>query len=498
MTRILVAECKQEVSSFNPIPSSLADFETLWGAAFLDYHRGLNSEMAGALGVFESRADIELVPAYSARSITSGGTLAAEEFTQLAAEFLALVQAAGPVDGVYYSLHGAMAAENESDPEGYLLAETRKIVGERIPIVISLDLHGILTHQMLTHTDGVVVYHTYPHVDFASTGERAARLLLRILDGNAHPVTALVPIPALVRGDELITESGLFGQMIRYAKGIEDRTGGLSAGMFIGNPFTDVPELRSNSLVVLDGEIERAEREALKLARDFWAVRQQLHQPLISLNEAVERTIANRSGTTILTDAADATSSGASGDSNAILAALLERDYTGRILAPIVDPGAVVDAMTAGVGATIRTTIGGGLDRGRFRRLPVTAQVRMLSDGDFVSESNGAIWHGGPTAVLQVGQHVIVTTSRPVSLYDRSLFHGHGQDPTRFDAVVVKSPHCQPHFFNTWAAQTLHVDAPGSTSANLPYLGHTVCARPIFPLDGDVAFTPQARIYQRL
>ncbi len=141
MTRILVAECKQEVSSFNPIPSSLADFETLWGAAFLDYHRGLNSEMAGALGVFESRADIELVPAYSARSITSGGTLAAEEFTQLAAEFLALVQAAGPVDGVYYSLHGAMAAENESDPEGYLLAETRKIVGERIPIVISLDLH---------------------------------------------------------------------------------------------------------------------------------------------------------------------------------------------------------------------------------------------------------------------------------------------------------------------------------------------------------------------
>ena len=121
----------------------------------------------------------------------------------------------------------------------------------------------------------------------------------------------------------------------------------------------------------------------------------------------------------------------------------------------------------------------------------------MLSDGDFVSESNGAIWRGGPTAVLQIGRHVVVATSRPVSLFDRSLFYGHGQDPTRFDAVVVKSPHCQPHFFNTWAAQTLHVDAPGSTSANLPYLGHTVCARPIFPLDKDVVFEPQARIYQR-
>lgn len=497
MFRILLAECKQEVSSFNPVPSSLADFEILWGSAFLDYHRGLNSEVAGALDVFASRPDVELVPAYSARSITSGGTLAAADFTQLAAEFLALVQAAGPVDALYFSLHGAMSAENESDPEGYLLAESRKIVGEQIPIVISLDLHGILTDRMLTHSDAVVVYHTYPHIDFASTGERAARLLLRILDGEARPVTAVVPIPALVRGNELITATGLFGQMVGYAKALEEGPGGLSGGMFIGNPFTDVPELRSNSLVVLNGDAERAKREALKLAEDFWAVRAQLHQPLISLAEAVERTIASPGGTTILTDAADATSSGASGDSNAILAALIQRGYTGSLLIPIVDPAAVVEATVAGVGATIHTTIGGGLDPARFQPLSVTAQVRMLSDGDFVSESNGAIWRGGPTAVLQVGRHVVVATSRAVSLYDRSLFLGHGQDPTRFDAVVVKSPHCQPHFFNTWAAQTLHVDAPGSTSANLPYLGHTVCARPIFPLDGNVAFAPQAKLYQR-
>jgi len=497
MHRILVAECKQEISSFNPVPSTRSDFETQWGSAFLDYHRGLNSEMAGALSIFEERDDVELVPAYSARAITSGGTLAADDFTHLATEFLALVKAAGPVDAVYFSLHGAMAAENESDPEGYLLAETRQIVGEQIPIVISLDLHGILTHRMLTHTDAVVVYHTYPHIDFASTGERAARLLLRILDGQVKPVTALVPIPALVRGSELITETGLFGRMIRSAQGIEKGAGGLSAGMFIGNPFTDVPELRSNSLVVLDGDAARAEKEALKLAQDFWAVHEQLFQPLISLEEAVERTIANASGTVILTDAADATSSGASGDSNAILAALIRAGYTGRVLAPIVDPNAVMDAAKAGVGATIRTTLGGGLDRGRFQPLPATAQVRMLSDGDFVSESNGAIWRGGPTAVLQVGQHTVIATSRAVSLYDRSLFQEHGQEPSRFDAVIVKSPHCQPHFFNTWAAQTLHVDAPGSTSANLPYLGHTVCARPIFPLDEGVDFVPQAKIYQR-
>ena len=47
------------------------------------------------------------------------------------------------VDGVYFSMHGAMGAENEDDPEGFLLQEARKILGEDLPIVVSLDLHGI-------------------------------------------------------------------------------------------------------------------------------------------------------------------------------------------------------------------------------------------------------------------------------------------------------------------------------------------------------------------
>jgi microcystin degradation protein MlrC len=349
---------------------------------------------------------------------------------------------------------------------------------------------------MLRLCDAVVAYHTYPHVDFASTGERAARLLLRIVDGAARPVTAVVPIPALVRGNELITATGLFGRMIRRSQEIETSAGGLSAGMFIGNPFTDVAELRSNSFVVTDGDAERAEREALAMATDFWQVRGRLQAPLVPLGEAVQIAQA-ATGTVILTDAADATSSGASGDSNLIVAGLLAAGYQGRVLAPIVDPDAVQAAIAAGVGNVVETTLGGRLDPVRFASLPVRARVHMLSEGQFVSESNGAVWTAGSTAVLVAEAVTWVVTSRPVSLYDRSLFYAHGQDPRRFDAIVVKSPHCQPHFFDEWAEHTVNVDVPGSTSANLPTLGHTRCARPMFPLDPDVSFVPQARIYAR-
>src|SRR5690606_31347126 len=221
-----------------------------------------------------------------------------------------------------------------------------EIVGEELPIVVSLDLHGVFTDRMALHSDAIVTYHTYPHIDFRSTGERAAKALLRIVKHGAKPVMAKVTIPALVRGDELITETGLLGGFIRRAQALEASPAGLSAGMFIGNPFTDVEALRSYSLVVLDEAAgddvaEQAAREALALARDFWTVRERLQQPLVPLAEAAQRTVAHFSesggvagggGTVILTDAADATSSGASGDSNAIIAALAEAGYQGRVL----------------------------------------------------------------------------------------------------------------------------------------------------------------------
>ncbi len=497
MTRILIAECKQEVSSFNPAASHYDDFAVSYGDGVLAFHNGIRSEVGGALSVFRA-AGVQTVGAYSARSITSGGTLAAAAWNRIADEFLTAIRQAPPVDGVHFAMHGAMCAENEVDPEGYLLQESRNILGETIPIVVSLDLHGIVTDRMLRHADAVVVYHTYPHNDFFETGERAARLLLRVVGGEVTPVTAMVRIPALVRGDEMITETGRIGGRIRECQAIEASPDGLSAAMFWGNPFTDVPDLCSNSLVVTDGDPDWAAREAVALAERFWADRAAMQAPLVSLEEAVRQ--ANEvTGTAILVDAADATSSGASGDSNAVLRALIEHGYKGRALVPIVDAPAVRDAAAAGVGNTVRTRLGGTVDPGRFEPLPVEARVRMLSDGRHISESHNIEWDAGPTAVLELVPHghVVIATNRPVSLYDRSLFLGHGQDPSRFDAVVQKSPHCQHRFFAAWAERLIGVDAPGSTSANLPSLGHTRCRRPMYPMEPDTTFEPEALIFRR-
>ena len=358
--RILIAECMQEISSFNPLPSGYDNFHIERGEQMLAQD-GLNTSMGGALAVFRAKG---LQPVFTmAARAGSAGILSAQGWQRLSAELLAAIaaQAGSGIAGVYFSMHGAMAAEGELDPEGHLLTEVRRMVGPAIPIVISLDLHGILTDRMLRQVNGLAIYHTYPHVDFASTGQRAATILHRLVTENIRPTIARVVIPSLVRGDELITKSGCYGELIREARRLELEGQAMSAGIMIGNPFTDVPELCSQVLVATAGDAALAEAEALRLAREFWPLRHRMQGKLTSLARAIAQA-ATIPGPVIFTDAADATSSGATGDSNLILKGLREAGYPKRVLAQIVDPAAAAAAHAAGVGATVSVGLGGAID----------------------------------------------------------------------------------------------------------------------------------------
>ncbi|MDO8358754.1 MAG: M81 family metallopeptidase [Devosia sp.] len=495
MPNILVLDCKQEISSFNPRPSTLEEFSILRGEELFQ-HRGRNTELGGAFSVFDRRDDITVLPTILAQGL-SAGLLSASSWKTLCADVLDAVGARiGEADAIYAAMHGAMGAEGELDPEGYLLTEIRKLAGPDTPIVISLDLHGILTDRMLRQIDGLTLYHTYPHVDFGSTGRRAAELLLRIIDDGVKPTIARVVIPALVRGDELVTATGCYGDLIRDCQRIERDGTALAAGVMIGNPFTDVPELCSQVIVQTDGDAKTAEAEAVRLASEFWPQRARMQGKLIALERAIAQA-RTMTGPVVFTDAADATSSGATGDSNAIISALRKANYPGRVLAQIVDPAAAAAAHAAGVGATIKVTLGGAIDKQRFSPMAVEARVKLLSDGKTRLETMKVPIEGGPTAVLTFDNITVVVFSRSVFMFDRSVYYSNGCNPPDFDLTIVKSPHTERHMFDAWAEKNFNVDAPGSTSADLKSLGHTICKRPMYPLDLDVTFTPRAVTYQR-
>ncbi len=492
--RVLIAECMQEISSFNPLPSRYDDFATEHGEAIFA-QRGLNTAIAGALGVFEARSDIELVPTMAARA-GSAGMLAGEDWRRLYGELMAAAKPhAGRVDALYISLHGAMGAGGEPDPEGALLEAMRTAFGPGIPIVISLDLHGILTDRMLRQVNGLAIYRTYPHVDFADTGRRAAVLLLDIVDRGLRPVIARVTVPMLARGDECITKTGLYGDVLADARLLERDGTALAAGVMIGNPFTDAPELCTQAIVVTEADGDAASKAATRLATTIWAGRHRLVGKLVGIDKAIAL-VKEIDGPVVFTDAADATSSGASGDSNVLIRALSDAGYGRRVLTQIVDPAAARAAHAAGVGAVITVRLGGIHDARRFSPITVTATVESLSRGRARLETMRLPLDAGPTAVLAFGNFTVLVMSRAVHLFDRAMYYANGLDPRDFDLTIVKSPHTEFHMYDAWVEKNFNVDAPGSTSANLATLGHTLCARPIYPLEPDTVFEPRPVLYR--
>ena len=484
MKRILIAGLYEEVGSFNPLLTRYEDFQIRRGSEILDELRGTNSMTAGGLAVFDARRDIEVVPTMHAFRDATGGPVAEADLDRLLEELLAAVRLHADVDGACLFLHGAMAGEQEEDPEGRLAAGVREILGTDKPITAPMDLHAIITERLVASVDIISLLLTYPHTDMVATGERAAKNLLRMLDAEVKPTTARIQLPMLVRGDELITATGLFGQAIRSCEELE-KSGCLAAGVNIGNPFTDVADLRSNVLVTTDDDPARAESEALRLARFMWRHRADMQAQLTSLPEAI-RLAEETDGLTVFSDAADSTASGSPGDSNAILRGLYEHGYSKKALVPIVDGPAVAAAVEAGIASTLRLPLGGAIDTQRHDPFELEATVKSIADGEFTYEG-GLKGEAGRTVVLAAGRHRIMVTERPVMWVGRRVFQSQGLEPLDYDLVVCKSPNGFRVHYEEIANRIVSVDVPGGTSANLKSLPYRRITRPMYPLDEDAA-----------
>lgn len=482
MARILVAELQQETATFNPHLTQYEDFRIERGADILDELRGTNTEIAGAMDVFAEHEDVEIVPTVAAWAVPHG-PVADPVLERLINEIIVEVERHSDVDAVLLVLHGAMASETNYDPEGSLLAAVRSRVGD-IPIVASLDFHAVVTDLMLENSDMTVGYHTYPHTDFYETGVRAARNLMRLLNQNAKPTTARVKMPLMARGDELLTATGRFGDAIRMCQALEESSGGLVANIYLSNPFTDVPDLQSYVIVSTDNDEARAKEEAERIATFMWDNRELWMAELTSVPDAVAEA-KETPGLTVFSDAADATSSGAPGDSNAVLKELLAQDYDKRALIPLIDAPAVAAAFAAGVGSTITIPLGGTMDPGRHTPYPETVYVKSLHDGEFAYE-NGVVEQAGRTAVLTIGKISVLTTERLILFVGRRVFQSFGLEPQDFSLVVAKSPNGFRTWYEAIASRIVHLDAPGSASLNLEALPYEHCPRPIFPLDDNV------------
>ena len=184
MAVIAVGGFQHETNTFAPSKADYSAFEQgggwpalTFGEAIAPRLSGANIPATGALKALHAAGHRTPGLAWGAASPSAHVT--EDAFERIVGELTARLAQAGPLDGVYLDLHGAMVTEHLDDGEGEILARVRRIVGPHVPIVASLDLHANVTRRMIELADGLVAYRTYPHVDMAATGERAAKLLER-------------------------------------------------------------------------------------------------------------------------------------------------------------------------------------------------------------------------------------------------------------------------------------------------------------------------------
>jgi microcystin degradation protein MlrC len=467
--RIAIAGFQHETNTFSPIKATFADFEAAdaWpgltrGPALLEAVAGINLPVAGF--VAEARGlRHELAPLLWCQAQPSG-PVTRDAFERVSAMLIESLRAAGAIDAIYLDLHGAMVAEHVDDADGELLRRVRRLAGPRLPIVASLDYHANVSPLMAEQASAVVSFRTYPHVDMADTGARAARCL-HDLSGRPRPAQALEQIEFLM---PLTSQSTLVEPM----RSLMDEAIALECaplevvGLTAGFPASDVAEC--GPAVYACGHEPTANRRAARTLGD--AVRAHEREFALEIH-TIEQAIAMARGMTpargrplILVDTQDNPGAGGNADTMTIIAAVLASRIEGVLAGIICDPPAAARAHSAGLGATVALDLGSRSGTPGDAPLHGEFRVEALGDGRFTGTGPfylGSRFELGPMALLRCGEVRIAVASRKQQAADQAMFRHLGVEPVDHALLLLKS---SVHFradFGAMASRVLVVAGPG-------------------------------------
>jgi microcystin degradation protein MlrC len=482
--KIAIAEISQETDTFSPIPTTLRDFEQTglyFGNEILEKMPGVG-KIGGFLNIAQHEPNVEYLPILRARA-TSGGRITDETLTFLTDKLIESVQKALPFDVFYLSLHGAASSESIDDLEGHVLQKVRDTIGNDIPVIVPLDHHANITQKIIDLSTLIIGYEEQPH-DQVETGERAGKLLFRLLNKEFTPTGAWFKIPMITPQDQFLTSQPPMKTWFDLAREIEKRPGAITASNFPMQPWIDVEEGGWATMVYTDNDPELAKELAAELANTAWEMRETFFvSERVAIPDAVKQADQATEGLVILSDTGDSVYGGAPGDNTLILAEMLKQNIQSTAFVPVIDAEATEKATNAGVGTKITIDIGGKLDNVFSQPVTVTATVSAVSIGLHAKLSHLDYCDLGQTALLEAGPIKIVLAKDRIQAINYPLMYTHlGLNINDAKMVVLKTA-SNFQYFAPWRKHLIRVDAAGMTQSNLKAFTWKRIPRPMHPLD---------------
>lgn len=407
------------------------------------------------------------------------GRVGRSAYESLRDEILTQLTAAGPVDLVALSLHGAMCAFGYDDCEGDLLARVRRIVGPRTPVGVEFDPHAHLSRAMVEHADVLIAFKEYPHTDFLARGEELIDLLERCAREDWRPAKAVFDCRSIGRFHTTREPMRGFVQAMREA---EERPGVASVSLIHGFPWGDVADMGARCLALADDDAT-ATATAAEFGKKLVAIRASSFTPPQPLDAALDAALAYDDYPVVLADVADNPGGGAPGDSTFLLQRLLSRSVDACV-GPFWDPAVAMAAKTAGVGERLRIRLGGKAGPDSGAPLDVEAEITG------VAEHAWQTWSGtrmalGCACALKLGSVCVMVASVRDQAYGPDLFRVVGIEPGQYRLIVVKSAQHFMAGFAPIARAIVLASGGGPLETDFRKIPYRHVPRPIWPLDED-------------
>lgn len=483
--RIGLIHLMQETDTFNPVPTTLADFEIvalLEGDAMFA-RVDPNGPIAGYRAAVEQEGrEVETMPVLRADA-QSGGRLSRATLDELCRRVSERLHGSLPVDGLVVLLHGAASADGVDDVEAHVLRVVREVAGPDVPLALMLDHHANVTAEMMRHTDLLMAFRSQPHDPFDTARDLTA-LALRLFAGEVHPTTAWRKIPMITHQEQYLTSHGPMKEWFDRGRALERDGRALTVSQFPMQPWLDVEEAGWAVVVVTDGDQAAAEALADELADLAWGMRHRfMVQESCGVAEAIAFADDPSRSTVLLSDTGDSVLGGSPGDSTVILAELLRRPPQHRALVPLTDPMAARRLRALGDGDSVDVELG-GWSNSFCEPLRITGTRRAARDGPVTLAGlpQGTV-DMGAAVVVDVGQTTVLVTEHPgVGGIHPGVYRALGVEPADYKMIVMKTA-SNFQYMRDITTTFVRVATPGPTQSDVLSLPWSRIPRPMFPLD---------------